>query len=336
MLRMGDQVILPLPPQLDQTDKNIIYELEQDSRQSLGAIAKKVRLSKQTLHYRIQRLVKEGVIAGFITALDLAKLGYSNYEVWIQLSELNLKKKQHFLDFLIQNPNIRWVSSCGGKFDIAIAIVAENLVQFNSIFRGIQRQFPDYVKNYYVSISYELHGYHRTHLLKKEKERKTTFLGGEPNRIDLDQADLKMLNLLAKDSRIETIELAKKAGVAPNTVRAKIKRLEKVGVIQAYTILMQPSKMRIQNYELLVNLHNLTEKKEKEIESFCKINPYVLFLLKVVGKWDLDINFDSHSNEQFQSFLIEFRSRFADIIKDFEIVQILKFHKFDYYPMGKT
>lgn len=331
MLDMGDH--LPPPASLDLTDKKILYELEVNSRRSLGKIAKKVRISKQTLHYRIQRLVKEGVISGFITAMDLAKLGYVNYEVWMQLSELSLKKKEKFIEQLIKHDHVRWVSSCSGKFDVAIAILAENLVQFNLIFKNILRRFPGYVKNYYVSISYELYSYPRTHLLKEGKERKSAFLGGEPTRIELDEADLKILNLLAKNSRIETIELAKKAGVAPNTVRAKIKRLETEGVIQAYTILAQPTKLGIQNYELLINTQNLTEKKERQMEGYCLHNPYVTFLLKVVGKWDIDINFDCYGNEQLQTFLTEFRSRFADIIKDFEFIQILHFHKFDYYPM---
>jgi len=328
---------------LDRKDKGIIYELEQNSRRSLGEIAKKLRLSKQTLHYRIQRLVTAGVVGAFITAIDSSSLGYVNHEVWIQLNEINLERKKAFLDFLIAHPNTRWVASCGGKFDLVVAILAENLVQFNSIFKAILRKFPGYVKNHYISISSELYNYPRTHLVTNDagggrgtdKERKAAILGGEQKKIELDEADLAILGMLSKNARIETIKIAQKVGIAPNTVRTKIRRLEKEGVIQGYTVLTQPSKMDLQNYEILVNTQNLTEEKEKELESFCLFKDNVTFLLKVVGKWDLDIAFDAWSSTEFQKFLTGFRSRFADIIKEFEYVPILYVHKFDYFPMRK-
>jgi len=320
-------------PSFDSKDRKILYELERDSRRSLGEIAKRAGLSKQTLHYRIQRLVGEGVITGFITAIDAAKLGYVNHEVWMQLGELDEAKKKEFLDFLAAHENVRWVSSCGGKFDVAIAILAENLVRFDSILRGILGRFPGYVKNHYVSISYEFYGYPRSHLVKEEKRGKGAFLGGQPERIAMDEADFRIISELAENSRIPTLELAQKAGIAPNTVRARMRRLEKEGVIRSYTILIQPSRLGIQNYELLVNLQNLTEVREKQIEAYCLQNPNVNFLLKVVGKWDLDINFDCQGSEQLQAFITEFRSRFGDVIKDFEFVQILYMHKFGYVPM---
>ena len=328
---MGDH--LPPASLPDAKDRAILYELEQDSRQSLGKIARKVRLSKQTLHYRIERLKQSGLISQFITAIDVSRLGLVNHEVWIQLDELSLEKKKTFLDFLVSHPNTRWVASCGGKFDVAIAILAENLVQFNSIFRAILKEFPGFVKNYFVSLSYEMYSYPRTYLAKTAAKRVASFLGGEPRRIQMDEADIRILSLLSKNSRIPTIEIAKKAGIAANTVRVKIKRLENEGVIQAYTTITQPSKIGVLNYEILVSLQNLTQEKETQVESYCLLNKNITFLLKVVGKWDIDIAFDARSTEHFQEFLLEFRSRFADVIKDFEFVQILYVHKFDYLPM---
>ena len=44
---------------LDLRDRKILYELEQDSRQSLNEIAKKIHLKKETVFHRIKNLEKK-------------------------------------------------------------------------------------------------------------------------------------------------------------------------------------------------------------------------------------------------------------------------------------
>ena len=50
--------------------------LQQDCRVPLDVLAKKIGVPKSTLHYRIKRLEKEGVIGGYYAKVDPLKLGY--------------------------------------------------------------------------------------------------------------------------------------------------------------------------------------------------------------------------------------------------------------------
>lgn len=334
MLRMGDQVILPLPPQLDKIDRRIIYELERNSRQSLGKLAKKTKTSKQTLHYRIQRLVKEGVINGFITAIDPAKLGYSLYEVWIQLSDVSLKDRKELHQHLVEHHNIRFVGVCAGRYDLAISILAKNTPDFMDIFKGIARKFPGHFKEYMISNAYEFHRFSRPHLVGGEQEAEELFMLSVGEQEDLDKADRRILGILADDTRAQIIDIAKKARVAPNTARSRIKHLEKAGVIKRYTISINAKKAGFRNRNMLVSLHNMSEEKEKELAAYCLQNRYISYMMKVIGKWDFYLSFDGYNEEHFQDFLIGFRSRFADIIRDFEYMSVMQELKFDYFPIG--
>ena len=47
---------------IDVKDRKILYQLDLNSRQSLTTIGSKVRLSKTVVQYRINRLVKNGII----------------------------------------------------------------------------------------------------------------------------------------------------------------------------------------------------------------------------------------------------------------------------------
>jgi len=57
-------------------DRLILKLLQQDCRIPLDVLAKKIGVPKSTLHYRIKRLEKEGVIGGYYAKVDPLKLGY--------------------------------------------------------------------------------------------------------------------------------------------------------------------------------------------------------------------------------------------------------------------
>lgn len=321
---------------LDKKDLRLLYELEENCRRSLNQLSKKVGVSKQVLHYRLERLIREEAILQFITVIDYSRLGYVNHEVWFQLKEMKEEKKKEFLTFLINHPRIRWLVKCGGKFDYAMSIMATDVVSFSELLEPIFSRYPNFVQNHFVTISKGVYSYPKTHLVHEHDEKRKGLLlfSGIPKKMVLDDVEYKILSLLAKDARISTVELARRVKSTPITVRKKIKRLEKEEVIQGYKAILQPTKIGIQNYELLITTQNLSKEKEKELESYCRLNPYIQFLLKIVGRWDLNIAFDARDNEHFQQILSEIRTRFDSIIKEYEYVPILHVYKFDYAPIA--
>jgi DNA-binding Lrp family transcriptional regulator len=60
---------------LDEKDQAILEELRKDSRSTTTQIAKKTRIPRVTVHERIRKLKKGGVIKLFTVAPDYAKLG---------------------------------------------------------------------------------------------------------------------------------------------------------------------------------------------------------------------------------------------------------------------
>jgi DNA-binding Lrp family transcriptional regulator len=61
---------------LDKKDQQLIFELDQNSRQSINSIAKKTKLSRDVVNYRIKQLEKKKIINGYFALIDFNKLGY--------------------------------------------------------------------------------------------------------------------------------------------------------------------------------------------------------------------------------------------------------------------
>ncbi|MFY0605183.1 MAG: Lrp/AsnC ligand binding domain-containing protein [Cyclobacteriaceae bacterium] len=60
---------------------------------------------------------------------------------------------------------------------------------------------------------------------------------------EIDNIDLKILNLLMQDAKIPYTEVAKKVFVSGGTVHVRMKKLEEMGVVQGTTLKMDYSKL---------------------------------------------------------------------------------------------
>ena len=64
---------------MDKKDLKILRELERNARKSSKAIGKAIGLHPDVVRYRIDRLVKQNIIASFLTFVNFAKIGFVDY-----------------------------------------------------------------------------------------------------------------------------------------------------------------------------------------------------------------------------------------------------------------
>ena len=68
---------LPMPFEVDATDKQLLRLLQTHARMSITELAERVNLSATPCARRIKRLEDAGIITGYHTQTDAQKLGYS-------------------------------------------------------------------------------------------------------------------------------------------------------------------------------------------------------------------------------------------------------------------
>lgn len=62
---------------IDEIDRQIITLLQQDARLSNAALAEKVGLTVSTVHERVKKLERKGIIQGYVAVVDSEALGKS-------------------------------------------------------------------------------------------------------------------------------------------------------------------------------------------------------------------------------------------------------------------
>ena len=101
----------------------------------------------------------------------------------------------------------------------------------------------------------------------------------------LSEVDIKIINMLKENARISISELSKVLRLSRQTVKTRIEKLEKEGVIEKYTIRLSSQLESTENsFFLLVNAGD--EEKLMEIDEVVEINKVTSrkFLLRVQVK----------------------------------------------------
>ena len=134
---------------IDKRNIELIKLLEVDGRISILELAKKMKLSHETVRYRLNKLIKNGVIEKFIVRINKKKLGYNIYAV-IMIATWNYTKDEwdEFLKYLTDHKNIVSVEKITGNYDLKISFWSRDTEEFDFISHSIKTKFSKIIKNW--------------------------------------------------------------------------------------------------------------------------------------------------------------------------------------------
>ncbi len=126
---------------LDEKDQKILDALQEHADYTTRQIARKTLLPATTIHNRIRKLKKEGVIKGYTLILDQSRLGkgFSAYVlISVNLPLLNQKKKtQHDLaEELKKFYFVERVDIVSGGADLMAIVRVKDVEEFNKALLG--------------------------------------------------------------------------------------------------------------------------------------------------------------------------------------------------------
>ena len=122
---------------IDDKDRAVIQELITNSRQTVGRISKKTGLPLTTVHNRIKKLEKAGIILNYTVNLNYKKLGrpiMAFIGISIDYRIEGKKIKQDEVAKQIKKlSGVRDVTILAGGMDIICSILAKDLDDLNEI-----------------------------------------------------------------------------------------------------------------------------------------------------------------------------------------------------------
>ena len=151
-----------MPARIDDLDRKILRELQQDASQSLDEIAKTVGSSKTPVWNRVRKMREAGVIGQQTVLLDAEALGFEAcFFVLIRTSAHEAGWQDQFLRVLQSRPEVLEAHRLAGDIDYILKVQVRNARAYDE---------------FYQALISEVQIYNVTALLSMEEIKSTTAL----------------------------------------------------------------------------------------------------------------------------------------------------------------
>lgn len=123
---------------IDELDRKILRELQEDAGQSLDEIAKKIGSSKTPVWNRIRKMREAGVIGAQTVVLDAEKLGFDAcFFVLIRTSAHEADWQARFLKALRARPEVLEAHRLAGDIDYILKVRVRNARAYDEFYQAL-------------------------------------------------------------------------------------------------------------------------------------------------------------------------------------------------------
>jgi DNA-binding Lrp family transcriptional regulator len=316
---------------IDVVDGRLLYELDVNARQSLSMLAKKLRINKNVLLYRFNRLRKQGIIKYAFAEINSVGLGYHSFRVFLKLGNFTKEQEDALISFILKQRKLIWFSRVLGKWDIDIVYTTKDIAEFDEFRKELFNKNNRIIEDFSISLLRDIYAYPKTYLVPGARIERApkNFV---PISYVIDEKDEELLFLLTKNAMTPIIELAKKARLSINTVKKKMKMLEQNNVILRYRLFIDAHKLGYDYYKLHITLRHYAETDIAALQQFLEIKDFVIYTDHYIGGEDFEIELHIKGEADYISFLNELNSRFGRIIKDHFLIKFYDEKVFRYLP----
>ena len=203
---------------LDKKDKDLLTLLYLDSRESFTKMGKKLGLSSSAVERRLKKLEKEGIVALMFADVNLAKLGFKGYRLYLKFDVMDEETEKEISGLFEEYPRTLWGVICEGEYDVLWRIIAKDELEVEKAMNLFTEKFGEkIIEKTVVATTYQTYlswnrafGGERHPELPLEKITKVE---------ELDGTDMKILAMLYGNARATTVDIAKEVGLSADAVQ---------------------------------------------------------------------------------------------------------------------
>ncbi|MBN2420733.1 Lrp/AsnC family transcriptional regulator [Candidatus Woesearchaeota archaeon] len=320
---------------VDNIDKKILQRLHKNSRSPVSSIAKDTSLTREVVGYRIKKMEEESIIRGYPAKINQAFFCEGVANILLKVTRTDSKRFKEILNYLQNHRAVNWIAELSGNADIAATFLYKNTEDIGTIVSEILDFIGANLREHRLSLYITEYKFEREGILSQKAKQAipeaiVSFKGKK--EIKLDRDDIIILRELSKNSRTKNIEIAEKTSLSEDMIRLRIKKLEKQKIIFGYGVEIDTSKLGLEAYQVEMQIENLTKEISGKLQYYVHSNPYIIYCVRSVGKYNVIMTLHAKNNAHFNELLLDLRNQFGNLLTDYEFQLEIKEHKEVYVP----
>jgi Lrp/AsnC family transcriptional regulator, regulator for asnA, asnC and gidA len=319
---------------LDKKDKKLLYYLSENCRYSNTQLSKKVNLNKNSVQYRIKRLIKNKIITKFACVLNLNALKLNTITLFLRFN-IDINENKEIMEYLANHPYINWAVVLSGQWDVFVEVISKDLYHMEELINEIKNKFNNYLNSCesYISlpikVEHLLHDFFKDINIKKEPIKKIT-----PSPYKLTTKDKNILTLLNKDSSQSLLAMAKKLNMSIDIVRYRIKNLVEKGIIMKFFSEVNVKELGYTEYVYKIKLSNASNEYINKLKIKLEDNINISYAFSDITGFNIIFVCRFKDTEGIDKLSRELRKEFSAIINKQDYFIIRKQIVFNLFPKG--
>ncbi len=135
---------------LDQKDHDILHALKKNARKTVAELSKELKIPRATVHERIMKLKKSGVIRRFTIEQDYRKTGLPTL-AFIYASYERGAKEHQIAEKIAKIPGVLGVYIISGEWDILVKARGKSIEDIGTLIVNQIRKIPGISKTHTVA-----------------------------------------------------------------------------------------------------------------------------------------------------------------------------------------
>lgn len=306
-------------------DKKILSGIVENARIPISELAKKTKLSREVVQYRLKNLEKD-LISGYHARLNLNFFYNSIYTLFLNIQGIDKKTTFSLFQKL---PSIHWISYTLGKWNYMITFSVNSSEELSTFFDKLSSLFKEYSLKYV--------------LVQHMKEYKDSYSGlfgenkilvseAEKIKVEIDDYDKKILECLTNNARMSNEEIANVVNLTRESVRLRIKNLEKNRIILNYRIFIRPQFLDLTSYFITIKCKNYNLKNIEKLGLFLSNKKSFSYVGLTSGDYNIIGDLTESSIKELDNLISSIRISFSDIIDEIEIFPLIEVNGQNYLP----
>src|SRR3989344_3912360 len=246
---------------LDLLDKKILYKLDLNARISVTKLAKELKKGKETINFRLNKLIKKDTIRGFYTVFNTSKLGWYYTKFYIKFKNITPQKEKELFEYISTQPHVAYLASTEGPYDCMLLIMVKSTKDMIEFQDNFMKLYGDYIQEKDLVSFLTAHRFNQRFLFSGE-ERRDWFYPIELESYRLDEVEKGILDLISTKARISLIDIAKKLKIDHKVVKYRLKKLEKEGIILSYVTSLNFETLGLTFFQINISLKNSLARRE--------------------------------------------------------------------------
>ena len=331
---------------IDKRDTQIMEVLAQNCRVSDTSLAKALRVSKDTVRYRIKQLEEANLIEQYVLFVDARRLGFTRYHLLVRF-DTGLTKKEETYQKIAKHPFVMWINTFLGRYDIQIIVDATDGFHLDKIRSEIFELCDHQIKEY--SILTHLSDLEFTQLnpvldlgtvfdrkddqsFSRSLTTRNFPVAQKFTQYSPTKTEAKILNILADNPRASLTEVGRLAGCERQTAKKKISHLIDKKIILNFGGIPNLSRLGFVTYYLLVRVVQDTpmRKLKKPFQELRNI----FYAGKMSGDYDMILYLNARTPQELNESIELFKSELGDCIIHYDLLVQDKVHHWRQFTEG--